>query len=71
MTADALAVIDTYTTALTWAVRGWYTALAILCAAGAGAVIAVGRLVFDRIGASFTRANQLVNDIQQPRKEKP
>ncbi|WP_369214988.1 hypothetical protein [Streptomyces flavofungini] len=69
MTADALTVIDVYATALTWAVRGWYTALTILTVAAAWLIVAIGRAVFDRIGASFARAQQTITDIQQPRKE--
>ncbi|MEU5772642.1 hypothetical protein ABZ819_04970 [Streptomyces venezuelae] len=63
MTADALAVIDTYATALTWAVRGWYAALL----ASAVVVIALGYLTFNRIGGSFRRAHQTIADTQQPR----
>lgn len=69
MTADALAVIDTYTTALTWAEHGWNTALTLLAATSACAVIRLGRLVFDRIGASFTRAQQTITDIQTRQEE--
>ncbi|MWA08824.1 hypothetical protein [Streptomyces sp. BA2] len=69
MKADAFALIDTYTTAMTWAVRGWYAALIVLVAFAAWVVIEIGRRVFDRIGADFTRARQTIADIQQPRKE--
>ncbi|MYY79703.1 MULTISPECIES: hypothetical protein [unclassified Streptomyces] len=61
MTADALAVIHTYTTVLTWAERAWYAALGL----AALAVIGLGYLACNRIGASFTRAQQTITDIQQ------
>lgn len=69
MKADALALLDTYTTLMQWAVRGWYLSLLILLLAAAWLVIVIGRLVFDRIGASCTRANQTIADIQQPARE--
>ena len=69
MKADAFALIDTYTTAMTWAVRGWYAALTVLICFAAWVVIEIGRRVFDRIGADFPRAQQTIADTQQPRKE--
>lgn len=71
MTADALALIDTYTAAMQWAIYAWYASALFLASLAAWAVIAIGRAVFDQIGDSFTRAHQTITDIQQDRKETP
>ncbi|MEU5900637.1 hypothetical protein [Streptomyces venezuelae] len=63
--ADALAVIHTYTTVLTWAERSWYVAL------GLSALVGLGYLACNRIGASFTRAHQTITDIQTRQEEQP
>ncbi|WP_309049045.1 hypothetical protein [Streptomyces sp.] len=67
MTADALAVIDTYTTALTRAQYAWR---GLLAATGAAAVLA-GYHAANRIGASFTRAHHTIADIQQREEKRP
>ncbi|MGW2223874.1 hypothetical protein [Streptomyces formicae] len=61
MKTDLLALLDTYVTAWQWAERCWYAALAL----AALLVILIGYLAFDRIGASFTRAQRTIADIQQ------
>ncbi|GAA1887674.1 hypothetical protein GCM10009837_06790 [Streptomyces durmitorensis] len=69
MKEDALELIATYTAianALAW-VMG--IAVVIVLGFAAWVVISLGRLAFDRIGASYTRANQTIADIQQRKEE--
>lgn len=69
MKEDALDLIATYTAianTLAW-VMG--IAVVIILGAAAWAVIQLGRLTFDRIGASYTRAHQTIADIQQVQEE--
>ncbi|MFE9736171.1 hypothetical protein ACFYO9_37595 [Streptomyces sp. NPDC005863] len=71
MKTDALALIDAYATAMQWAMWIWAGSALLLAGAGAWLVIAIGRLAFDHIGASFRRAHQTIAEIQQPKEEKP
>jgi hypothetical protein len=68
---DLFAALDTYATGMQIATWGWFASLAILLAAAVGLAMAIGRLLGRRIAASFTRAQQTIADIQQPREEKP
>ncbi|MEU6990303.1 hypothetical protein ABZ953_06530 [Streptomyces sp. NPDC046465] len=70
MKEDALDLIATYTAIANGVAAVMGAALVIVLGFAAWVVISLGRAAFDRIGASFTRANQTITDIQQPRQEK-
>lgn len=69
MKEDALDLIATYTAIANALAVVMALAAVIVLGFAAWAVISLGRLAFDRIGGSFTRANQLIAAIQQGRKE--
>lgn len=71
MKEDALDLIATYTAIANALAVVMVLAAAIVLCFAAWVVISLGRLAFDHIGASYTRANQLIADIQQGREEKP
>lgn len=71
MKEDALDLIATYTAIANALAVVMVLAAVIILGFAAWVVISLGRLVFDRIGASYTRANQTIADIQQGREEKP
>lgn len=69
MTADVLALIDTYATGMQIAMWGWGISLFILHLLAAAGLYLICRAACHRIHASFTRAHHTIADIQQPRKE--
>jgi hypothetical protein len=68
---DALELIATYTAIANALAVVMVLAAVIVLGFTAWVVISLGCLAFDRIGDSYTRANQTIADIQQTGEEKP